>query len=147
MAIDNRTDFSDDRYATSTFASISTPDIAVAPQGLSPEDRSAIEALPAGSALLIVLSGPNTGARYLLNSEVTTVGRSTRSDVFLDDVTVSRHHAQFVRSGGTFKVVDSTSLNGTYVNRTRVDEALLTSGDEIQIGKYRLTFYASPRMA
>ncbi|QWW20669.1 FHA domain-containing protein [Schaalia sp. 19OD2882] len=118
------------------------------PVALSPRDRDAVEALPAGSALLIVQRGPNTGARFLLDAEVTNAGRSPRSDIFLDDVTVSRKHCQFLpHEGGVHMVRDSGSLNGTYVNRERVDQAVLKAGDEVQIGKYRLTYQPSPRNA
>ncbi len=110
---------------------------------LRPEELAAIESLPHGSALLIALSGPNAGARFLLNADVTNAGRHPRTDIFLDDFTVSRRHAQFVREGNKFSVRDSGSLNGTYVNRERIDVAELHSGDEVQIGKYRLTFYRS----
>ena len=119
------------------------PDQPVAERHLSPQECTAIDALPAGSALLIALSGPNSGARFLLDGEVTNAGRSPRADIFLDDVTVSRKHVQFFRRGDTFHVRDSGSLNGTYVNRERVDDAALRTGDEIQIGKFRLPFYAS----
>jgi pSer/pThr/pTyr-binding forkhead associated (FHA) protein len=67
------------------------------------------------------------------------------ADIFLDDVTVSRRHAEFVREGDDFLVRDVGSLNGTYVNRNRIDSAVLRAGDEVQIGKYRLTFHPSPR--
>lgn len=88
--------------------------------------------------------GPSAGARFLLDAERTVAGRSTQADVFLDDVTVSRKHAEFVREGGHFVVRDIGSLNGTYVNRQRIDQAALRAGDEVQIGKYRLTFHPSP---
>ena len=114
--------------------------------GLSTADRSAIEALPEGSALLVVQRGPNSGARFLLDSEKTTAGRRPDSDIFLDDVTVSRRHAEFVRKpGGVFAVRDVGSLNGTYVQRDRIDEVVLRDGDEVQIGKYRMVFHPSPR--
>ncbi len=106
--------------------------------------RAAVEALPPESALLIVQHGPNAGARFLLDTERATVGRDTKADIFLDDVTVSRKHAEFLKEGGQFVVRDVGSLNGTYVNRTRVDEGVLQVGDEVQIGKYRLTFHPSP---
>ncbi len=112
---------------------------------LSPADQAAIEALPAGSALLVVQRGPNTGARFLLDADRTTAGRRPESDIFLDDVTVSRKHAEFVRRAGQFVVRDVGSLNGTYVQRDRIDEAVLRAGDEVQIGKYRLVFHPSPR--
>nr|WP_234996529.1 FHA domain-containing protein [Demequina sp. NBRC 110054] len=111
------------------------------PYRLSPQDQAAVDALAEDHALLIVHHGPNAGARFLLDVDVTTAGRSVSGDIFLDDVTVSREHAQFLRQGTTFMVRDSGSLNGTYVNREPVSEARLQEGDEVQIGKYRLTFY------
>ncbi|MDR3360986.1 MAG: FHA domain-containing protein [Bifidobacteriaceae bacterium] len=113
-------------------------------EGLSPQAQAAIAALPPTSALLVVLRGPNAGSRFLLDADSTTAGRSTKSDIFLDDVTVSRRHATFDRDGAEFAVRDLGSLNGTYVNRERVDEAVLKAADEVQIGKYRLTFHPSP---
>ncbi|MDO5662087.1 MAG: FHA domain-containing protein [Brachybacterium sp.] len=118
------------------------PDGAEEPEhGLNSQDRSAIEALPQGSALLIVRKGPNLGARFLLDADRTVVGRHPNSEIFLDDVTVSRKHAAFVRESEGIVVRDLGSLNGTYVGRERVDEALLQPGQEVQIGKYRLTFH------
>ena len=114
---------------------------------LGTEDQAAIAALPADCALLIVQRGPGAGARFLLDSDRILVGRSERSDIFLDDVTVSRKHASFVRAGGEFSVRDSGSLNGTYVNRERVDAAVLRSGDEVQVGKFRMVFFPSRRAA
>jgi FHA domain/zinc-ribbon domain len=111
--------------------------------GLSTADQAAVDALPTGSALLVVRRGPNSGSRFLLDSDVTTAGRHPASDIFLDDVTVSRRHAEFVRSGDGFAVRDVGSLNGSYVNRERIDEAALSGGDEVQIGKYRLVYYPS----
>jgi hypothetical protein len=105
----------------------------------------AIEALPAGSALLVVKRGPNAGSRFLLDRDLTTAGRHPESDIFLDDVTVSRRHAEFVRHGISFVVRDVGSLNGTYLNRERIDESPLVNGDEVQIGKFRLVFLPSPR--
>ena len=111
---------------------------------LSPEAQAAVDALPFGSALLVVRRGPNSGSRFLLDSELTTAGRHPQSDIFLDDVTVSRRHVEFRRGqDGAFSVADVGSLNGTYVNRERIDEVPLSNGDEVQIGKYRLVFYAS----
>lgn len=112
-------------------------------EGLSGADQSAIDALPAGSALLVVRRGPNSGSRFLLDSDATTAGRHPSSDIFLDDVTVSRRHAEFVRAGDGFAVRDVGSLNGTYVNRDRIDETQLAGGDEVQVGKYRLVYYPS----
>ena len=112
-------------------------------EGLSGADQAAVDALPPGSALLVVRRGPNSGSRFLLDSESTTAGRHPSSDIFLDDVTVSRRHAEFVRSGDGFAVRDVGSLNGTYVNRERIDETPLAGGDEVQVGKYRLVYYPS----
>jgi len=101
---------------------------------------SGLESLPAGAALLVVKRGPNAGSRFLLDHSTTTAGRHPESDIFLDDVTVSRRHAEFRRDAGEFVVVDVGSLNGTYVNREPVDTAVLANGDEVQIGKFRLVF-------
>ncbi|NHA70000.1 FHA domain-containing protein [Phycicoccus flavus] len=110
---------------------------------LTKADLATVDALRPGTALLVVLRGPNTGARFLLDDDEVSSGRHPDSDIFLDDVTVSRKHAVFRRSGSTFVVQDVGSLNGTYVNRDLVDEATLGTGDEVQIGKFRLVFYAS----
>lgn len=113
---------------------------------LPPEAMAAVEALPAGSALLIVRRGPNSGSRFLLDGELTTAGRHPESDIFLDDFTVSRRHVEFRRgSDGSFTVADVGSLNGTYVNREPIDSVVVTNGDEVQIGKFRLVFFASQR--
>ncbi len=109
--------------------------------GLSPDERTAIVALPDASSLLIVQRGPNSGSRFLLDADRVTAGRHPDSEIFLDDVTVSRKHAEFLREGSQFRVRDVGSLNGTYVNRQRVDDAVLVAGDEVQIGKFRLTFH------
>jgi pSer/pThr/pTyr-binding forkhead associated (FHA) protein len=104
-----------------------------------------VDTLPAGTALLVVQRGPNAGSRFLLDSDLTLVGRHPDSDIFLDDVTVSRRHAEFYRSGNRFTVRDVGSLNGTYVNRERIEETDLTGGDEVQVGKFRLVFLLGPR--
>jgi pSer/pThr/pTyr-binding forkhead associated (FHA) protein len=100
--------------------------------------------LEAGQALLLVKRGPNAGSTFLLDTDATTVGRSTDGDVFLDDVTVSRKHAVFERrAAGAWFVRDVGSLNGTYVNGEQVDETKLASGDEVQIGRFKLTFFTA----
>lgn len=101
---------------------------------------SGVEGLPEDSALLVVKRGPNAGSRFLLDQETTAAGRHPDSDIFLDDVTVSRRHAEFRRNGADYEVVDVGSLNGTYVNREPKNAAVLSNGDEIQIGKFRLVF-------
>ncbi|MFI5061922.1 MAG: FHA domain-containing protein [Actinomycetales bacterium] len=110
---------------------------------ISAEEQAAIAALPSGSALLIVRRGPNTGARFLLDADVTSSGRHPDAEIFLDDVTVSRRHAEFIRRGTAFEVRDLGSLNGTYYDGVRIESALLADSAEVQIGKFRLTFYAS----
>lgn len=110
---------------------------------VSVEEQAAIAALPSGSALLVVRRGPNTGARFLLDADLTSVGRHPNADIFLDDVTVSRRHAEFLRDKAVFQVKDLGSLNGTYFDGERIDTAVLTDGSEVQVGKFRLTFYAS----
>ncbi len=112
--------------------------------GLSTDEVAAVNALPPTSALLVMQRGPSAGARFLLDAERTSAGRSTEADIFLDDVTVSRKHAEFVREGQSFWVRDVGSLNGTYVNRERIDQVVLHAGDEVQIGKFRMTFHPSP---
>jgi len=110
---------------------------------LSREEQATVDALHSGTALLIVLRGPNTGARFLLDDAEVTTGRGPESDIFLDDVTVSRKHAVFSREEQGFSVRDVGSLNGTYVNKERIDQGALRTGDEVQIGKFRLVYYAS----
>ncbi len=112
---------------------------------LTAEEEAAVSALPQGSALLIVQRGANAGSRFLLNTDVVTAGRHQDSDIFLDDISVSRRHATFTRRPEGIVVKDLGSLNGTYVNRDLVDEVLLRHGDEVQIGKFRLVYFASPQ--
>jgi len=109
-------------------------------------DSASLGALPEGSALLVVMRGPNAGSRFRLDGGLTTAGRHPDSHIFLDDVTVSRRHAEFYRQGRFFTVRDVGSLNGTYVNRERIEEAQLTGGDEVQIGKFRLLFLTSQNL-
>lgn len=96
--------------------------------------------LEGGRGVLIVKRGPNAGSKYFLDADTTTIGRHPESDIFLDDITVSRRHAEIRRDSGEFSLHDVGSLNGTYVNRERVEESPLRSGDEIQIGKFKLVF-------
>jgi pSer/pThr/pTyr-binding forkhead associated (FHA) protein len=94
-----------------------------------------------GQALIVVKRGPNAGSTFLVDQDVMTLGRQPDSDVFLDDVTVSRRHAELRRAGAHFAIHDVGSLNGTYVNMQRVDDTELADEDEIQIGKFKLAFY------
>jgi pSer/pThr/pTyr-binding forkhead associated (FHA) protein len=97
--------------------------------------------VPRGAGVLVVTRGPNIGARYLLGDQVVRAGRHPESDIFLDDITVSRRHVEIVpKDGGSYVVRDVGSLNGTYVNRERIDEAQLAPGDELQIGKFKLVY-------
>ena len=92
------------------------------------------------TAVLVVNRGPEAGQSFLLDKPLVTAGRATDADIFLDDVTVSRRHAELRLDGDVFAVRDAGSLNGTYVNGERVNEAKLHSGDEIQVGKFHLVF-------
>lgn len=118
------------------------------------EDTVAIEAVddsdefafdrsqfPESEGLLIVIRGPNLGARYALDADRMRIGRHPDSAIFLDDVTVSRRHAELVRAAGDYSIRDASSLNGTYLNRRRIDLAPLTDGDEVQIGKFKFLFF------
>jgi pSer/pThr/pTyr-binding forkhead associated (FHA) protein len=127
--------------STSVFSSTTTASPTDVDGEFSTEaHQRAIDALTPGSALLVVKRGPNAGSRFLLDQDVTTAGRHPDSDIFLDDVTVSRRHVEFRRDGSGFAVYDVGSLNGTYVNRERIDSASLSGGDEVQIGKFRLVY-------
>jgi FHA domain len=95
-----------------------------------------------GAALVIRAGGGRAGESFALEGDRLTVGRRPDSDIFLDDVTVSRDHAVLVRRGGEYHLDDCGSLNGTYVNRKRIDSHRLTDGDELQIGKYKLAYFS-----
>jgi len=129
--------------ATITFGAPAKPEGAEERSALNEADAAAVDALPAGSALLVVQRGPSAGSRFLLDTELVSAGRHPESEIFLDDVTVSRRHAEFRRGPNGYRVADVGSLNGTYVNRDRIDEVELQGGDEVQIGKYRLVYFAS----
>lgn len=141
---EGRADHTRSHDTTQTFGH--DADLSFVPFGseLNEAEVEAIGALPSRAALLIVRSGPTAGARYLLDTDVTTVGRHPEADIFFDDVTVSRRHAEITRDGARFDIVDQRSLNGTYVNGERVDRASLSNGAEVRIGKFRLTFFVSP---
>ena len=110
---------------------------------LTQEDLQTISSLADDTALLIATRGALSGSRYLLDEDEVTVGRDPRADILLDDSTVSRQHAVFRRENGAYTVIDAGSLNGTYVNRQRVDKATLKNGDEIMIGKFRLIYFTN----
>jgi pSer/pThr/pTyr-binding forkhead associated (FHA) protein len=112
------------------------------------EVAAPVEELREGTAMLVVRRGPNAGSRFLLDKDVVTAGRHPESDIFLDDITVSRRHAEIRRgAAGSFTVHDVGSLNGTYLNRERVDDDELANGDELQVGKFKLVFFAGSRPA
>jgi pSer/pThr/pTyr-binding forkhead associated (FHA) protein len=128
---------SDDEATTITFLPIES-----AGEVADEEVSVTLGDVPAGLGVLVVKRGPNAGSRFMLEGEVTRAGRHPDSDIFLDDITVSRRHAEFLRRGDTYVVRDVGSLNGTYLNRERIDENELGNGDEVQIGKFRLVFLA-----
>ena len=140
MSSPNESENSEDVTSTQRFAEDLVDD---PKEGLDEEELAAVVSLPAGSALLIVKRGPSEGSRFLLDIDSTTAGRHPNAEIFLDDVTVSRKHAEFSRSSNGFAVTDLGSLNGTYLNGVRVDSSSLTDGDEVQVGKFRLTFYSA----
>jgi hypothetical protein len=100
-----------------------------------------MDELEEGKAIIVVRRGPNAGTKFFLDKDVVTAGRNPSSDIFLDDVTVSRRHAEIRRKDSGFHLEDVGSLNGTFVNRRRVESSPLSSGDEIQIGKFKLVFF------
>jgi pSer/pThr/pTyr-binding forkhead associated (FHA) protein len=103
-----------------------------------------LDELEAGQALLVVKRGPGAGSRFLVDKDVVVCGRHPESDVFLDDITVSRKHLELRRKDGAFSVHDQGSLNGTYVNGELVEETALANGDEVQVGKFKLVFFTAP---
>ncbi|ROZ64016.1 FHA domain-containing protein [Kocuria soli] len=114
---------------------------------LSDEEKAAVDALPPNTALLVQVDPRGRGSRFLLDTDQVSAGRHPKADVFLDDVTVSRRHAGFIRRDNSYELVDDNSLNGTYVNNDRVDSVLLKSGDEVRLGKFCFVFYRSARTA
>jgi type III secretion system (T3SS) inner membrane Yop/YscD-like protein/zinc ribbon protein len=137
----------DARFCSSCGASLSVPAdentltlLAVEAAGVEDELAGYLEGLPPGVGLLVVRHGPNVGSSFRLEKEHTSVGRHPDSEIFLDDITVSRRHVVLDRKVNGYLLRDVGSLNGTYVNRERVDEAMLRHGDELQIGRYRLSF-------
>ena len=131
--------------ATARYGDDFAAQMALGTGDLTPEEFEAVAALPTGSSLLIARRGPGAGSRFLIDSDVTTAGRHPDADIFLDDVTVSRRHAEFIRTGADVEVRDLGSLNGTYVDGERIDRVALVEGAEVQVGKFRLTWFASRR--
>jgi pSer/pThr/pTyr-binding forkhead associated (FHA) protein len=104
------------------------------------DEAELVELGEVAAATFVVKRGSKAGSRYLVNDEITSIGRHPDSDIFLDDVTVSRRHAEVRREGEAVLINDAGSLNGTYLNRTRIESGSLRSGDEVQIGKFKLVF-------
>ena len=111
----------------------------------SDEVSVALDDLPEGIGMLVVKRGPGAGSKFVLDQAVVSAGRHPDSDIFLDDVTVSRRHAELVRHGDGYVLRDAGSLNGTYLNRERIEEAAIANGDEVQIGRFKLVFLATSR--
>lgn len=122
---------------------ITVPVTSTGDRPLTKEDLNTIMRLADGTALLISTRGAVSSSRYLLDEDEITVGRDPSSDILLDDSTVSRTHAVFRRINGNYSVIDAGSLNGTYVNRQRVDSQELKNGDEIILGKFRLVYFTN----
>ena len=122
---------------------ITVPVTSTGDRPLTKEDLDTIMRLDDGTALLISTRGAESGSRYLLDEDEITVGRDPSSDILLDDSTVSRTHAVFRRVNGNYSVIDAGSLNGTYVNRQRVNSQELKNGDEIILGKFRLVYFTN----
>ncbi len=98
----------------------------------------------AADGVMVVKRGPNAGSSFALDKGLITAGRHPDSDIFLDDITVSRRHVEISRTSDGYRVRDVGSLNGTYLNRERIDEAALANGDEVQVGKFKLIFFSAP---
>jgi pSer/pThr/pTyr-binding forkhead associated (FHA) protein len=109
-------------------------------EALAAELGDVLDQLPVGTGMLVVRRGPNAGSTFALTKDETTVGRHPDSDIFLDDVTVSRRHAVVSRTDSGYRVADVGSLNGTYVDHERVDQAALSDMQELQVGRFVLTF-------
>jgi hypothetical protein len=108
------------------------------------EELAEVEApgdLRRGQVALVIRKGPDAGMRFTLDKPFITIGRHPESDIFLDDITVSRRHAEIRKEGEGYVIEDKGSLNGTYLNRERIDLAPLRDGDEIQVGKFRMLFF------
>jgi len=115
---------------------------AIEPTASTPVVTDSADPVPSGIGMLIVRQGSKRGSRMALDTERVAIGRHPESDIFLDDITVSRRHAEVVRTEAGHEVIDAGSLNGTYVNRNIVERAPLSDGDELQVGKFKLVYVA-----
>jgi pSer/pThr/pTyr-binding forkhead associated (FHA) protein len=111
-----------------------------------PELIEVLNGLSGDAAMLVSLIGPNKGARYLLEQGTTRIGRATTNEIFLDDVTVSRKHAEIAKAGKDYLLRDLGSLNGSYLNGELIGEENLSDGDELQIGKFRMHFFTGGKV-
>jgi pSer/pThr/pTyr-binding forkhead associated (FHA) protein len=111
---------------------------------LNSEQQEVVRNLPENEGILLVLKGPGAGARYLLDTNQTKIGRDTNNDIHLDDITVSRSHAMISKNNG-YSIKDLGSLNGTYINAISMKESNIKAGDQIQIGKYHLTLFVGEK--
>ncbi len=132
-----------DEHPAAATGSLDAPISTTGPLG--PVDGTTAGSVAPGTALLIVRRGPSEGTSFVLDVDRTTIGRADDADMVLDDVTVSRRHAELLRTPEGWRLRDVGSLNGTYVNRERIDETTLAGGDEVQIGKYRFVFLVGGR--
>jgi len=110
---------------------------------ISPGLIEELKKLPKDKILLVVIKGPSIGEKFFINRQVLNIGRSSESDILLDDITVSRHHAVIEKKDSAYIIKDLESLNGTYINGNIVNEKELSNGDRIQIGKYVFLFFIS----
>jgi pSer/pThr/pTyr-binding forkhead associated (FHA) protein len=122
-----------------------TMSVSVPIEGVADDMQVELDELPHGVGMLVVTRGPNSGSRFALDEPLITAGRHPESDIFLDDITVSRRHAEFRQTTEGYDLTDVGSLNGTYLNRERVESASLADGDELQIGTFKLLFLAGRR--
>jgi len=136
----------DARFCASCGTVLSAIDDTTMAMAIDPDTEEAVslDGLGPDQALLVIKGGPTAGSTVLIDQDLTRIGRSPDSDVFLNDVTVSRKHVEIQRDAGRFIVRDVGSLNGTYVNRERCDTVEVSSGDELQVGKFKLVFYTAP---
>ena len=110
-------------------------------EDISPEILESLKGTPVGEGLIVVLKGPNVGEKIIISKPLFSIGRESDSDIFLDDITISRKHAQIVKTDTCYKIIDLGSLNGIYVNGKLSEEKILENGDKIQIGKYVFFYF------